>query len=302
MVSASFLKTADFKISVWTQKYLSLHIFWYTRVVTRNPQLDSGQSFRFSSNQRRKIQRKRHCQTLRGSCILLCWNQKGKKVEASRIFVQSPKPANLSYYYKFWWRKETQVKGPGIHLLSFHLSLQRDWMGSFPTWNKEKLAVQSVALQTWMWSNRIKLPGIFLSRHFQIEGMLETIEGSKSVWRNWETSSIFRLLILSSEERLRELGLFSLQKGRLEEILSIYINTWREDAMSSEPGSFQRCPVMGQEAVGTNWNTGGSIWTLGNLSLLCRWWSTGTGCSERLWSFSLQRFGENSVINTYMEE
>lgn len=79
MVSASLLKTADFKISVWTQKYTSLHIFRYTRVVTRNQWLDCRQSFHFTSNQGRKIQRRKQSQTLLGSCILLFWNQKGKR-------------------------------------------------------------------------------------------------------------------------------------------------------------------------------------------------------------------------------
>jgi len=31
-----------------------------------------------------------------------------------------------------------------------------------------------------------------------------------------------------------------------------------------KPGSFQQCPVTGPEATGTNWNTGGAIWTSGN--------------------------------------
>jgi len=32
---------------------------------------------------------------------------------------------------------------------------------------------------------------------------------------------------------------------------------------------FQHCPVPGQEAVGTNWSTGGSLWTLGRTAVLC---------------------------------
>jgi len=35
-----------------------------------------------------------------------------------------------------------------------------------------------------------------------------------------------------------------------------------------EPASFQWCPVTGPEAVGTNWNTGRSLWTSGNTFLL----------------------------------
>jgi len=41
-----------------------------------------------------------------------------------------------------------------------------------------------------------------------------------------------------------------------------------------------QAPVKGQEATGTNWNTGGSLWTSGNTSTLWRWSSTGTGCSR----------------------
>jgi len=57
---------------------------------------------------------------------------------------------------------------------------------------------------------------------------------------------------LSYEERVSELGLFSLQKRRLERTLSTYINTSREGARRTEPGSFQWNPVPGPEAMGTN--------------------------------------------------
>ena len=55
------------------------------------------------------------------------------------------------------------------------------------------------------------------------------------------------------------------------------------------PGSFQWCPVTGQGAMGTNCNTGSSIWIWGRTSLLWGWQSTGTGCPERLWSLLLWR-------------
>lgn len=40
-------------------------------------------------------------------------------------------------------------------------------------------------------------------------------------------------------------------------------NIWRESA-KMEPGTSWWRPVMGPEAKGTNWNTGGSPWTSGN--------------------------------------
>lgn len=55
-------------------------------------------------------------------------------------------------------------------------------------------------------------------------------------------------------------------------LLAMYINTWRE---MTEPGCSCWCPVTGQEAVGANWNPGGSLRTSGN---------AGTGWLGRLWS------------------
>lgn len=47
---------------------------------------------------------------------------------------------------------------------------------------------------------------------------------------------------LSQEDRLRELGLLSLEQGRLREILSTCINTWHEGVKNVEPSSSQWCP------------------------------------------------------------
>ena len=53
-------------------------------------------------------------------------------------------------------------------------------------------------------------------------------------------------------------------------------------------------PVTGQRAMGTNWNTGSSIWTWEKTSSLWGWQSTGTGCLERLWSLLLWRYSKPS--------
>lgn len=49
---------------------------------------------------------------------------------------------------------------------------------------------------------------------------------------------IKRLEILFYQEKLRELGLFNLEKGSLRKILSVYINIWRNGVKGS--GSFQQ--------------------------------------------------------------
>jgi len=57
---------------------------------------------------------------------------------------------------------------------------------------------------------------------------------------------------LLNEERLGELGLFSLEKKRLRGISPMYINISREGAKRTELGSFQWCPVIGPGATATN--------------------------------------------------
>lgn len=90
--------------------------------------------------------------------------------------------------------------------------------------------------------------------------------GPQSCWRAWSTSPM-RKGRESRDHLARE-------RGGLEGISSMSINSWREDAMKVELCYFQWCPPSGQEAMGTNLDAGGSVWTWGSI-LLCRCWSSG---------------------------
>lgn len=69
---------------------------------------------------------------------------------------------------------------------------------------------------------------------------------------------------LCCEERQTELGLFSLEKRKLGSIFWMCIITLKEGAKRRDPGSFQWCPVVGPEVMGTNGNTGCSLRVWGN--------------------------------------
>jgi len=77
--------------------------------------------------------------------------------------------------------------------------------------------------------------------------------------QHWTTKMMKELKHFSCVERLKEFGLLSLDKRRLQGISSIITNAQREGANRTEPDPFQWYPAPGQEAMGTNWKTGGSM-------------------------------------------
>lgn len=79
--------------------------------------------------------------------------------------------------------------------------------------------------------------------------------------------------------KAQKLWLFSMKQRRFGGVLSMYINTWKESTKRTETGLLWWCPVTEPEAMHTNLNTGGSLWTPGSTFPLWGELSTGTGCS-----------------------
>lgn len=91
------------------------------------------------------------------------------------------------------------------------------------------------------------------------------------------TQEIQTQQLLWTEEMLLQGWCFSLITGFLRHT---EIHIWRQGTKRTQRGSIQRNPVMGQETMGTSWNTG-------NAALAKPWRRQSTGCPRRLGSLLL---------------
>lgn len=92
-----------------------------------------------------------------------------------------------------------------------------------------------------------------------------------------------RLEHLSCEERQKDLGLFSLELNRNSGMISLtFMNIWRMGAKETEP-LLRFFSVVSSGPWETKWNKGSSHWKSSSTSVLCRWWSSDTGCPGKLW-------------------
>lgn len=104
--------------------------------------------------------------------------------------------------------------------------------------------------------------------------------GPPRCWRIWSTSLVVRRWENWEKKRF---------------ISSVSVNIWKQGAEKTEhrEDRARLCTLAGQEAMGTNWNTGGCLWTTGNTYLPGQWPSTGTACPDRLHSFL---FGDPQML------
>jgi len=87
----------------------------------------------------------------------------------------------------------------------------------------------------------------------------------------------------SCEERLRELGLFSLEERRLRGHLNALYNCPKGGCSEVGVGLFSQA-ATGQEETASSCVRGGLDWIRGKIFVLKEWPGTGPGCPGQWWS------------------
>lgn len=145
--------------------------------------------------------------------------------------------------------------------------------------NSLLVALRGVFLEGW---GKLSFPSVLVSMWSTVStsGVASTweiwtvsSEGPWRWWKNWRASAV---------RSGWELVLLGLLQRKIHGKSVIPINAWRQGVKMMEPRCFWWCTAPGQEAMGTNWNTGVYFWIQGSTSLLRGWWSTGTVYPETL--------------------